>query len=36
MSLNDEKISDVKFAVSSETLGLLKLGKKKFYNIVLK
>ena len=36
MSLNDEKISDVKFLLSSETLGLLKMGKKKFFNIVKK
>jgi len=35
MSLNDEKIKDVKFTLNN-TLGLLKLGKKKFYNIVKK
>ncbi|MDO4690080.1 MAG: tyrosine--tRNA ligase [Fusobacterium sp.] len=34
MSLNDEKIVDVKFLIDSKTLGLLKIGKKKFYNIV--
>ncbi len=33
MSLNDEKITDPKFIVSKETTGLLKLGKKKFFNI---
>ena len=36
MSLNDEKITDVKFTLNDNTLGLLKLGKKKFYNIVKK
>lgn len=36
MSLNDQKITNVKFVVSSETLGLLKIGKKKFYNMVKK
>ncbi len=36
MSLNDEKITDVKFTLNNDTLGLLKLGKKKFYNIVKK
>lgn len=36
LSLNDKKVTDVKFLVSSETLGLLKMGKKKFYNIVKK
>ena len=36
MSLNDEKITDVKFTLNENTLGLLKLGKKKFYNIVKK
>ena len=36
LSLNDEKITDVKFLLNSETLGLLKMGKKKFYNIVKK
>lgn len=36
MSLNEEKITDVKFSVNSETSGLLKMGKKKFYNIVKK
>ena len=36
MSLNDEKIKDVKFTLNDNTLGLLKLGKKKFYNIVKK
>lgn len=36
LSLNDEKITDVKFLVNSETLGLLKMGKKKFYNMVKK
>ena len=30
MSLNDEKITDVKFTLNDNTLGLLKLGKKKF------
>ncbi|MBQ3438220.1 MAG: tyrosine--tRNA ligase [Fusobacterium sp.] len=36
LSLNDKKITEVKFLISSETLGLLKMGKKKFYNIILK
>lgn len=36
MSLNDEKITDVKFLMNAETLGLLRMGKKKFFNIVLK
>lgn len=36
MSLNEEKITDVKFSVNSETSGLLRMGKKKFYNIVKK
>ena len=36
MSLNDEKIKNVKFILNENTLGLLKLGKKKFYNIVKK
>ncbi|WP_022820112.1 tyrosine--tRNA ligase [Fusobacterium russii] len=36
LSLNDEKITDVKFLVKHDTLGLLKMGKKKFYNIVKK
>ena len=36
MSLNDEKITDVKFTLNDNTLGLLKLGKKKFYNIIKK
>ena len=36
MSLNDVKITDVKFTLNENTLGLLKLGKKKFYNIVKK
>ena len=36
MSLNDVKIKDVKFTLNDNTLGLLKLGKKKFYNIVKK
>lgn len=36
MSLNEEKIVEVKFLVGNETLGLLKMGKKKFYNIVKK
>lgn len=31
--LADEKITDVKFIVSKDTKGLLKLGKKKMYNI---
>ena len=31
-----EKITDVKFTLNENTLGLLKLGKKKFYNIVKK
>lgn len=34
MSLNDEKIKDVNLKVSAETKGILKLGKKKIYNIV--
>jgi len=33
---HDEKITDVKFTLNDNTLGLLKLGKKKFYNIVKK
>lgn len=36
LSLNETKIADVKFLISSETLGLLKIGKKKFYNIIKK
>lgn len=36
LSLNESKIGDVKFLISSETLGLLKIGKKKFYNIIKK
>lgn len=30
MSLNDEKIKDVKFTLNDNTLGLLKLGKRSF------
>ncbi|MBS9775582.1 MAG: tyrosine--tRNA ligase [Fusobacterium sp.] len=36
MSLNDEKITDPKFIVNEEITGLLKLGKKKFFNIIKK
>lgn len=36
MFLNDEKIKDVKFILNDNILGFLKLGKKKFYNIVKK
>lgn len=36
MSLNNNKINDVKFQITSEIEGLLKMGKKKFYNIVKK
>lgn len=36
MSLNDNKINDVKLQITSEIEGLLKMGKKKFYNIVKK
>lgn len=36
MSLNENKIQNVKFIVDDKTEGLLKMGKKKFYNIVKK
>lgn len=36
LSLNDEKIKDVKFIVTENIQGLLKMGKKKFYNIIRK
>lgn len=34
MSLNDNKLKDVNYTVSEETFGLLKIGKKKIYNII--
>ena len=41
MSVNDEKISDVKYAITEEVFGekdyiMVKMGKKRFLKIVLK